>query len=408
VQPGAFTTTGAGNTLRLADGRTITRSFFSTDENLNTLAVDNQLQAKFNMGPLQHTVLAGLDYQRFELNNFARYANTKTLDILAPDYTQNIAIPTTPFQNMDQRLQQRGLYVQDEAKLGRLTVLSGVRHDWAEGNTLNLGVRVLNNDEKTTGRVGAIYNFDSGVAPYLSYSTSFQPTRVGTLLNGTTPFKPTTGEQYEAGVKYQPPGYNLMFTAAVYDLKQQDVPTIISGPGIPPNTTAQVSEVTSRGFEGSVVGSPLPGLSLRGQYSYLDNRITGRQDANFGKVLANTPMHTASLWANYVVQSGAATGFGFGGGVRYIHDMYTTDANNLTVPTIVPGSFVLANKIPASTTFDAALSYDFGMLHPQWKGLSAALNVNNVFDRTYVSLCTAGGCRYALGRTVLGTLTYRW
>jgi len=186
------------------------------------------------------------------------------------------------------------------------------------------------------------------------------------------------------------------------------VPTTITGPGIPPNTTAQVGEVTSRGFEGSVVGSPLPGLSLRGQYSYLDNRITGAQDINFGKVLANTPMHTASLWANYLVQSGPANGFGFGGGVRYVHDMYTTDANNLTVPTTVPGSFLLANKIPSSTTFDAALSYDFGMRYREWKGLSAALNVNNVFDKTYVSLCTAAGCRWALGRTMLATLTYRW
>ena len=120
------------------------------------------------------------------------------------------------------------------------------------------------------------------------------------------------------------------------------------------------------------------------------------------------PMHTASLWANYLVQSGPATGFGFGGGVRYVHDMYTTNANNLTVPTIVPGVFVPASVVPASTVFDAALSYDFGMRYQEWKGLSAALNVNNVFDRTYVSLCTAGGCRWALGRTVLGTLTYRW
>ena len=404
VQPGPFTSGGG----KLTDGRTITRSFFSTDENLDTLAVDNQLQAKFDMGPLRHTVLAGLDYQRFDFNNFARYANTNTLDILAPNYTQNILVPTAPFQNMDQRLQQRGAYVQDEAKLGRLTVLGGVRHDWAEGNTLNLGLRVLNNDEKTTGRVGAIYNFDSGIAPYVSYSTSFLPTRVGSLLNNVAPFKPTTGEQYEGGVKYQPPGYNMLFTAAVYELKQQNVATVISGPGIPPNTTAQVGEVTSRGFEGSVVGSPLPGLNIRGQYSYLDNRITGRQDVNFGNTLANTPMHTASLWANYVVQSGPAAGFGFGGGVRYIHDMFTTDANNLTVPTILANSPVLANGIPASTTFDAAISYDFGMLRPEWKGLSAAVNANNVFDRNYVSICTAGGCRYALGRTVLGTVTYRW
>ena len=157
-----------------------------------------------------------------------------------------------------------------------------------------------------------------------------------------------------------------------------------------------------------MVGSPLPGLTLRGQYSYLDNRITGVQDVNFGKRLANTPMHTASLWANYLVQSGPATGFGFGGGVRYVGDVYSTNANNLTVPTIVPGVSVPAAVVPASTVFDAALSYDFGMRYREWKGLSAALNVNNVFDKTYVSLCTAGGCRWALGRTVLATLTYRW
>jgi iron complex outermembrane receptor protein len=412
VQPGAFTTTGAGTTLRLADGRTITRSYFSTNENLDTFAADNQLQAKFNMGPLQHTVLAGFDYQRFDFNNFARFAGlpTNTLDILAPNYTQNIAVPTAIFQNLDQHLQQRGVYVQDEAKLGRLTVLGGVRYDWAEGSTLaqNLGTpAVRNDDQKPTGRLGAIYNFDTGVAPYVSYSTSFQPTSVGTLLNGQ-PFKPTTGEQYEAGVKYQPIGYNLMFTAAIYDLKQQNVTTTIAGPGIPANTQAQVGEVSSRGFEGSVVGSPLPGLTLRGQYSYLDNRITGVQDVNFGKRLANTPMHTASLWANYLVQSGPATGFGFGGGVRYVGDVYSTNANNLTVPTIVPGVSVPAAVVPASTVFDAALSYDFGMRYREWKGLSAALNVNNVFDKTYVSLCTAGGCRWALGRTVLATLTYRW
>ncbi len=407
VQPGAFTTTGAGPTLRLADGRTITRSYFSTNENLNTFAADNQLQAKFNMGPLQHTVLAGFDYQRYDFNNLARYAPTNSLDFLVPNYTQNIAVPTSVFQNLDQHLEQRGVYVQDEAQLGKLTVLGGIRYDWAEGNTLNLGTRVLNNDEKSSGRIGAIYNFDIGIAPYVSYSTSFQPTSVGLLLNGQ-PYKPTSGEQVEVGVKYQPVGYNLIFTAAVYDLKQENVVSAIGGPGIPANSTAQVGEVTSRGFEGSVVGSPLPGLSLRGQYSYLDNRITSPLDVNYGKVLANTPMNTASLWANYVVQSGPAIGFGFGAGVRYISDMYTTNANNLTVPTIVANSAVLANIIPASTTFDAALSYDFGMRVKEWKGLSAAVNVNNVFDNSYVSVCTAGGCRWAVGRTVLATMTYRW
>ena len=88
--------------------------------------------------------------------------------------------------------------------------------------------------------------------------------------------------------------------------------------------------------------------------------------------------------------------------------MYTTNANNLTVPTIVPGVSLPATWSRPAPIFDAALSYDFGMRYKEWKGLSAALNVNNVFDRSYVSFCTGGGCRWALGRTVLGTLTYRW
>src|SRR3546814_3232067 len=48
------------------------------------------------------------------------------------------------------------------------------------------------------------WHFDSEVAPYVSYSTSFQPL-AGTDRFGSA-FKPSTGEQIEAGVKYQPPG----------------------------------------------------------------------------------------------------------------------------------------------------------------------------------------------------------
>ena len=138
VQPGPFTTTGAGPTLRLTDGRTITRSYFSTNENLNTFAADNQLQAKFNMGPLQHTVLAGFDYQRFDFNNFARFAGLPPTRSTSWRRTtpRTSRFPPRIFQSLDQRLQQRGFFVQDEAKLGRLTVLGGVRYDWAEGKSL--------------------------------------------------------------------------------------------------------------------------------------------------------------------------------------------------------------------------------------------------------------------------------
>ena len=367
-------------------------------------------------GQVQHGAAAAhgarrirLSAVRFQQFRPLRRLPTNTLDILAPNYTQNIAVPTAIFQNLDQHLQQRGLYVQDEAKLGRLTVLGGVRYDWAEGNTLaqNTGLRVLNDDQKPTGRIGAIYNFDNGVAPYVSYSTSFQPTSVGTLLNGQ-PFKPTTGEQYEGGVKYQPIGNNLMFTAAVYDLKQQNVTTTITGPGIPrqhhsPGRRGHFARL--RGIGGRKPPArpePARAVFLSRQP---DHRRPGRQfrqaarqhaDAHglaVGQLcLAKWACHRLWLrWRRPLCP-------------RHVHDRrQQPDRSHHRARRLLPASVV-----PASTVFDAALSYDFGMRYKEWKGLSAALNVNNVFDRTYVSLCTGGGCRWALGRTVLGTLTYRW
>ena len=285
VQPGRFTTTGAGATLRLVDGRTITRSYFSTNENLNTFAADNQLQAKFNMGPLQHTVLAGLDYQRFDFNNFARFAGLpptrstswrRTTPRTSPSPRRSSRTSTSTCSSAASTSRtRRGSAGSPCSAASATTGPRAIR--WRR----TLGVRVLNDDQKPTGRIGAIYNFDTGIAPYVSYSTSFQPTSVGTLLNGQ-PFKPTTGEQYEGGVKYQPVGTNLMFTAAVYDLKQQNVATIISWPRHSgQHHRRRSARSASRGFEGSVVGSPLPGLSLRGQYSYLDNRITARPGRQF-------------------------------------------------------------------------------------------------------------------------------
>ena len=58
--------------------------------------------------------------------------------------------------------------------------------------------------------------------------------------------------------------------------------------------------------------------------------------------------------------------------------------------------------IPAYTLFDMMVAYDPGPFRLQ-------LNVNNIGDERYVAACYArGDCYYGLGRTVLGTATYRF
>ncbi|MFX8864249.1 TonB-dependent receptor, partial [Acinetobacter baumannii] len=78
-------------------------------------------------------------------------------------------------------------------------------------------------DSAFTGRVGATYLFDFGLAPYVAYTTSFQPTS-GVAFGGAA-FKPTKGKQIEGGVKYQPTGFNSFITATAFNMTQQDVLT---------------------------------------------------------------------------------------------------------------------------------------------------------------------------------------
>ena len=61
---------------------------------------------------------------------------------------------------------------------------------------------------------------DFGLAPYVSWGTSFTP-NPGTVLGGGVA-EPTTGEQVEVGVKYDLPGYNASLRAAVFDIRQEN------------------------------------------------------------------------------------------------------------------------------------------------------------------------------------------
>jgi hypothetical protein len=57
--------------------------------------------------------------------------------------------------------------------------------------------------------------------------------------------------------------------------------------------------------------------------------------------------------------------------------------------------------VPSVTLFDAALHYDFSALGPQYKGYSLQVNATNLFDETYVTLCSDNGCFYGLRRQVI-------
>jgi len=374
-----------------ADNRTLNRQAYTADENLDTFALDTQAEFRFSTGPVAHKLLTGVDYQHVNWLNFTRFGNAPTLDILAPVYGQYIPMPGV-FQNTHQRQRQTGLYAQDEMAWERLRLQVGVRKDWARADTDNYVARNVTHqrDDASTGRVGLLYLFDNGLAPYLSYATSFVP-QGGTTFDGT-PFQPTKGKQTEIGIKYQPPGTDMLLTAAAYDLRQTNV-------GTPdpqhPNASVQTGEVRSRGVELSAVANLTNQLKLRASLSHLDSEITRTNTAaQLGNQLANMPAEQAALWLDYSFRDERLRGLSVGGGVRRIGSSYATNANT--------------QLVPGATVFDAALRYDFGVADTRLRGLKLALNVANLFDKQYISVCSAVGCRYGLGRAVTVTMGYSW
>ncbi|WP_458156636.1 TonB-dependent siderophore receptor [Bradyrhizobium sp. 18BD] len=374
---------GAGYTDEAAG--TFARVGSYSNSYINSFAVDNQLQGKFTTGFLRHTVLAGVDYRNTDFRDTAFSASTSspTINVFNPVYSYDWAIGGM-IDNTGVKQSQVGLYLQDQIKLGRLSFQLGGRQDFV---TTKVNADLFNNSASTdasafTGRAAVMYNFDNGIAPYFSYSESFLPvlatTPSGELLN------PETGVQYEIGVKYQPLGWNALFTIAAFDLTRDNVVTYP-----PPSYAAsQIGQVKSRGVELEGTMSLADGWNMRAAYAYVD-AVLSQDPVNLGKAPPMVPLNRASLWSDYTLQSGQLAGLQFGGGIRYVGATWGDDANTF--------------KVGSSTVLDALLAYS----RDNWR---LSLNVTNLTDLRYVAACygLASGCFYAEGRKAIGKLTYRW
>lgn len=386
--------TVTGNGL-LADRRTLRRRLFDADQTAYDITVDTNLASRFKTGALSHTVLTGFDYGRQRYDSLNWICGTTEcappIDLFNPVYGQTIRRPDTPVTDALQHQERVGLYAQDQIKIGRLALTLGGRWDHVKQSTVDRleNITTRSTDRAFTARTGAAYVFDNGIAPYASYSESFQPTS-GLIYPGS-PAKPMTGRQYEVGVKYQPPGQDSFIGLALYDLVQQNMTT--TDPDNP-GYIVQSAQTKVRGAELEGKLAVTRQLSLLGSYTYTDAKYTRSNDGNQGNRVSGTPKTQAALWVDYAFVDSLA-GLSTGVGARFVGKKFGDSSNTI--------------EVPAYTVFDAALRYDLGVLGGRWQDATLALNVNNLFDRDYVAICTrATRCYFGAPRTVMATLTYRW
>jgi iron complex outermembrane receptor protein len=350
--------------------------------------LDTQLEYRFATGPVQHTALVGVDLKSYQLDDFQAYdLATPSLNLLNPVYGVALGLPGGVSADQTITQKQAGLYAQDQLKLGRFTLVLSGRNDWVntfDNNHLTPSASASRDDSRFSGRAGLIYNTDIGIAPYVSYATSYNPI-VGTNANGQL-FTPETGVQTEVGVKIEPIGFNGHFGAALFDLKRQNV---LTTDPLNPLLSNQTGEVTSRGIELEAVANVTPELKVVGSYTNFHIFVSKDLDPTLiATVPTNTPSTMASLWGDYTFKTGPLTGFGFGVGVRYNGISYADTANTLVVPEYVVG--------------DASIHYEV-------KNWRFALNVTNIADKIYVGSCSSPtACFYGDRRRAIASASYKW
>jgi iron complex outermembrane receptor protein len=370
------------------------RSAFSTRERLDQTVLDTHLQAKLSTGPVHHTVLSGIDWNRTDasLNYFASTSLTPSINVLNPVYFQPIASPDFLAVDGRQKIDNVGFYIQDQAKYQNWILTLSGRHDRASNvtdvTTLGSPDHFRNTDSAYTGRAGLTYLFSNGIAPYVSYSQSFLPQPGIDRNNGGRPFDPTRASQYEVGIKFQPVGSRSLFTAALFELTKTNVLVANRNPNVA--SFEQTGEIRSRGVELEARTEIFRGMNAIGAFTYNDVEVTKSTEGTTGNMPIRVPNTTTSGWLDYNLDAlniSWLKGFGIGGGVRYVGRVYNDPANTSTTPSF--------------TLFDAVLRYD----HGPWRFI---INANNIFNEKYYSASSFGNFFRGTERMVIGTLKLRF
>lgn len=378
----------------------ILRQATAADETMHGFSADQQLRWGFDTGAARHTVLGGFDYQYGDADRLIGFGSPGfPLNFLNPVY--GVHIPTPAFSTDSRRKQsQFGFYVQDQIEWDNWVAQVGVRHDMVKTEdrvtTLATGARTLSeqDDDATTYKFGLLHHFDNGFAPYVSYSTSFEPTTSVNLYGD--PFVPSTARQWEVGVKYEPEAFHGLFTLSYFDLTRNNVLTKDLRPGAPSNAQIQTGEIRVKGIEFEARTEWTQNFSTIATATRLMSEVTSSNTpGEEGNQPVGVPETMASLWAEHKFLDGSLS---LAAGVRYMGSTWADVTNTV--------------EVPAVTLVDAAIRYDLGHADPALDGMMLSVNGSNLLNRKYLSSCTASstglGCFAGPGREVSFTLSRKW
>ncbi|MBZ9647456.1 TonB-dependent siderophore receptor [Sphingobium sp. 3R8] len=369
------------------DGRTIGLTASASDARMNVFSTDNNLQVNFNTGAnIEHKLLVGIDYSWNKVAKRTVYGS-EIVDLYDIDYDALQTYDATgPFTAETQK--QLGVYVQDQIRFyDRVSVVLGARRDHVTGSSGQ-------EDNATTFRAGIIGEIGAGLSPFFSYTESFLPVAGRIQLPGGIPsdaYRPQTGTQYEAGVKWQPAAGTLV-TATMFKIKERN--RVLYGAN---DSTTQSGVLSTKGFE--IEASH----TLPGNFELLANYGYSKLKSETNTSLDYMPRHTASVWSTKTFGLSGEAQLRLGGGVVYSGKSVSTGlVDPYGFNAAIPVGALYTIVTPSRTTVDALAEIN-------WNSWRLALNATNLLNNHYYASCLArGDCFVGAPRNVMGTVGFRF
>ncbi len=284
----------------------------------------------------------------------------------ANDYVLNVRTALQPALTTTQ-----AVYVQEQLKWSKLTLLLGLRQEWFEDITNHKAPNTLVvRKSALLPRLGITYAVSQNLNVYGTYLRGYQPqSNTVTLLPVTAPagstFDPLESDLKEVGLKADLFGGRFRITSAVYEINQRNLLMNANDPANPDLLVTRGAE-RSRGFEIDAAGYIMPNWQINASYSYIDAIIVNDREAGLiGARKQNTPTNSANLWTRYnFAPTSALADLGIGLGFQH---------SGSKIPW-----FTRAFEVPAYTTVDVALYYT-----PARSNVQVALNINNLTNQIY-------------------------
>lgn len=292
------------NPSAAADGSLTAYRFDNTRED-DVLSLDAGLSAAFDTGPVGHKVVVSASQVQLDSKNayaFSSFFTPFATDLYNP---VDVAMPEADFfiggdlgnPLKTEAVTNQSIAIADTMSLldGRLLATVGLRQQDIETTSFdyNTGTRLSGySDDKVTPALGLVYRVSPNVSVYGNYAESLQPGQIApatsggvTILNAGEVLEPFTGEQIEAGVKYD--GGDFGATVALFQLTRPNA--------IVANQVFSASgEQENSGIEVTVFGEPVEGVRLIGGATLLDSELSRTEG---GVNQGNSPIGVPELQA---------------------------------------------------------------------------------------------------------------